>query len=128
MTPVTWVHDDCLFQFGNGPAVYVWDDQYLRSQGWALKRIGFVYECLLELPVEIRRGDTLTEVRRFAQEHGSSLVITMQTPDPRLNALTRALDAEVIMAEAFVQLRGSVNLRRFSQYWRKAEPILFPDK
>ena len=128
MTPVTWVHDDCLFQFGNGPAVYVWDDQYLRSQGWALKRIGFVYECLLELPVEIRRGDTLAEVRRFAQEHGTDQVVTMQTPDTRLTALARALDAEVIVPEPFVNIKGPVNLRRFSQYWRKAEPHLFPGK
>ena len=128
MTSITWVHDDCLFRFGDGPAIYVWDDEYLRSQAWTLKKIGFVYECLLELPVEIRRGDTLTEVRRFAQEHETSHVITMQTPDPRLTALAKSLKAEVIAPEPFVHLSGTVNLRRFSQYWRKAEPVLFPGK
>jgi len=131
MTAIIWVHADCLHPrspafaaFPGAPAVFVWDDDELRRTGWTLKRIGFVYECLLDLPVTIRRGDPVAEVRRFAEEHGASSIVTMATPDPHLQAQTLALNAQILPVEPFADIKGPVDLGRFSRYWRKAESAL----
>jgi hypothetical protein len=59
---IAWMHPDCLSDAWFTPddqAVFIFDDAYLAASGWGLKRILFVYETLLELPVEIHRGSTL---------------------------------------------------------------------
>lgn len=127
MNRILWVHHDHLQLALPGlPAIYIWDDAQLRADAWGLKRIGFIYESLLEIPVTIRRGDTLTELRRFAAENGDAQILTVRTPEPRLQAIAQSVKAQILEPEPFVQLRGPVSLRRFSQYWRKAEPALFP--
>jgi hypothetical protein len=131
-----WVHEDCLHRdspawraFPNSPALFVWDDAELRKAGWSLKRIGFVYECLLDLPVTIRRGDPVSEALRFSGELGSSRIVTVASPDPRIQRQAAAMGAEVLPVEPFVELKGKVDLARFSRYWRKAEASLFgPDR
>ncbi len=62
--PVVWVHGDVLSPYGpalkvypDAPAIWVWDDALIEEWQLSLKRITFIYECLLELPVVIRRGD-----------------------------------------------------------------------
>ena len=40
-------------------AVHIWDDEYYRSQKYSLKRLVFIYETLLDLPLEIIHGNTL---------------------------------------------------------------------
>ena len=47
-------------------AVHIWDDEYYRSQRYSLKRLVFIYETLLDLPLEIiqaRRDRALTQER-----------------------------------------------------------------
>ena len=128
---VLWLHTDWLNLDALGdpaPAVFVFDDRQLQFDAWSLKRIGFLYECLLELPVEIRRGDPLVEVADFAASHGSTRVVTMDTPDSRLRAqfdqLRQSLALEVRREPAFVELGPTPDLRRFSRYWQKAMPKL----
>jgi hypothetical protein len=104
----------------------VWDEVELKRAGWSLKRIGFVYECLLDLPVAIRRGDPVVEVRRYAAETGCSGVVTMASPDPHLRRQMTELKAEVLPMEPFVELKGRVDLKRFSRYWQKAQESLGP--
>jgi hypothetical protein len=122
-----WVHADCLHRrspaylaYPDSPSVFVWDDAELQRSGWSLKRIGFIYECLLDLPVTIRRGDPVEEVLRFSQESGCSGVVTMASPDPRIQAQAVAVGAEILPGEPFVEVKGKVDLKRFSRYWRKA--------
>jgi hypothetical protein len=127
MSKVIWVHDDALRHWWvQSPAVYVFDDDKLRREGWSLKRIGFVYECLLELPLEIRRGDPVTQVREFQQAHGAEGIQTMDSPDPRLRQQMAEMGAEIVADEPFVVLTGKLDLRRFSRYWAKAERALLP--
>jgi hypothetical protein len=66
--PIVWIHGDCLSPYGpaltaypGAPAIWVWDDALLEEWRISLKRIVFIYECLLDLPVVIRRGDVATE-------------------------------------------------------------------
>lgn len=128
---VLWLHPDWLNLAGLGepaPAVFVFDDEQLRADGWTRKRIGFLYESLLEQPVEIRRGQPVVEVIAFAASHGATRVVTMDTPDPRLRAyfeqLRHTLPLEVRREPAFVELGPQPDLRRFSRYWQKAMPRL----
>jgi len=132
--PVIWVHADCLHPespalraFPDAPAIFVWDDAELQRSGWTLKRIGFVYECLLELPVVIRRGDPVVEVPRFAVEQQESHIVTVASPDIHLQKQTAAMRAEALPEDPFVVLRGHVDLGRFARYWRRAERAVLGD-
>lgn len=130
-----WVHSDSLnadwIDPDQGPAVFVFDDRQIENEGWGLKRVGFIYECLLELPaVEIWRGPMAETLASLGEARSVESIVTVQTPDPWLQAEAARLAAmnfaiEWRTPEAFVTLPGPVDLRRFSRYWRKAEPVLF---
>jgi hypothetical protein len=81
--------------------------------------------------VEIWRGPTADTLAQVVHERQLKSILSVRTPDPWLQAQTAALaerDIRVdwITPEPLVALAGSVDLRRFSRYWRKAEPLLFP--
>lgn len=130
-----WLHADCLnaewFQPSAGPAVFVFDERQLEADRWSLKRIGFVYECLLEMPqVEIWRGPIAETLAGLVDQRHLESVLTIRTPDPWLQAQAvelqaRGVSVEWISPQPFVQLPGDVDLRRFSRYWQKAQPVLF---
>jgi len=72
---IIWVHGDNLSPHNpvlranpETPAIFIWDDALLKDWRISLKRITFIYECLLELPVTIRRGDITKELINFAYE------------------------------------------------------------
>jgi hypothetical protein len=56
MRSIVWIHADCLRrdcaafrEYPAVPALFVWDDVVLRGYGLSLKRMVFLYECLLDL-------------------------------------------------------------------------------
>lgn len=129
---IYWLHDDCLRPGPAFPSVYVFDVAKLEREAWSLKRIGFIYECLLELDnVEIRKGDPIVQVADFAKAHNATRIVTLETPDPLLQAqqqaLARSFTMQIELPEPFVELRGRVDLKRFSRYWQKAQgPAMRP--
>jgi hypothetical protein len=136
--PIVWVHGDCLSPknpalqtYPDAPAIWVWDDALLEEWQISLKRIVFIYECLLELPVTIRRGDVVKEVVAFAKEHGADGVATTESPSPRFETIcdrieeALSLDVEVWSPEPFVDYDGYIDLKRFSRYWRVAQQYVF---
>ncbi len=134
---VIWVHGDMLspqsvaLQAQPGaPAIWVWDDELLAAQHISLKRIVFLYECLLELPVVIRRGDVAAEVLDFARAAGAQTIATAASPSPRFTAIRRRLEQEMpvtVLHEAqFAATPRALDLRRFSRYWRKVERSVLP--
>jgi deoxyribodipyrimidine photo-lyase len=131
---IVWVHGDCLAPDGpalraypDAPAVFVWDDALLQRRRLSLKRIVFIYECLLELPVTIVRGNVATEVTAFAAAHGARRVATSDSVSPGFAAIRRrlatALTVEVLAAAPFVPPDVPFDLRRFSRYWQRAGPL-----
>jgi hypothetical protein len=129
--PVVWIHGDCLsphspafLEYPQAPALWVWDDALI-----GLKRLTFIYECLLELPVEIRRGNVAEEVLAFAQEHNTNLVVTTDSPSPRFNDICdhikKSIILEVLAVEPFFEYDGYIDLKRFSRYWKVAEKYVF---
>jgi hypothetical protein len=133
---IVWVHGDylnphqpALRDHPQAPAVFVWDDALLHRRQINLKRIVFLYECLLDLPVAIRRGRPVAEITAFAREHRAATVVTMHSVSPGFARICRALRAnglqvEVIDPEPFVELPDEPDLRRFSRYWRAAQKHL----
>ena len=142
--PILWIHGEALGPanpalqaYPGHPAVFVFGSELLAgrspttgdpassSRPVSLKRIGFLYECLLELPVSLRKGDVATEVLAFARTHGADGIVTSAGTDPRVEAICQRLEQElpvqVLTPEPFVELEGRVDLGRFSRYWRRAE-------
>jgi hypothetical protein len=128
---VIWVHGDNLspqstafVEFPHAPAIFVWDDPLLEQWQISLKRIVFIYECVLELPCVILRGDVAEQVIAFAHEHSAQRIVTMDSPSPRFRAIVKRLEARlpvsVLHEVAFVDYNGTVDIGRFSRYWRVA--------
>lgn len=131
-----WLHPDCLsarnpaFQkYPGQPALFVFDDEEIEAEAWSLKRIQFLYECLLEIPTEIRRGNVAEEIVRTALEAGARKVVTVESVNPRFAVYKKAIETripvEVVPAEPFVDFRGHLDLKRFSRYWKRVEPVVF---
>ncbi len=130
MSAIVWIHADCLRRdcaafrdYPTAPALFVWDDVVLRGYGLSLKRMVFLYECLLDLDVAIYRGDVAGQVRAFANQHGATTIVTMQTPAPRFATIVADLrtthTVEVCSDEPFVEAPADIDIARFSRYWTK---------
>ncbi|MEO0531852.1 MAG: hypothetical protein AAF266_14950 [Planctomycetota bacterium] len=122
---VTWIHDEMLsaeWVREGVPALFVFDEDWINEQRLSLKRIVFLYESAVALPgIEIRKGNVVEEVRAFAQRHGATTIESARSVDPRLKRQGGELGVEWLEPEPFVELPDSVDLKRFSRYWRKAE-------
>ncbi|GIK27534.1 MAG: hypothetical protein WA009_08440 [Phototrophicaceae bacterium] len=129
---VVWVHRDdlsplspALVSHPDAPAIFVFDDELLREWKISFKRIVFIYECLLELPVTIRRGDSVSEVTDFAAKHGSNRIVTSSSPSPRHAQIVSQiaqrsegrLSVDIIERTPFVHAPRKLDLRRFTYYW-----------
>ena len=134
--PIVWVHEEALGPANpaledhpNAPALFVFDEQWIREQRISRKRLGFLYECCLELPVTIRKGNVANEVINFARRHGADGIISSGAVDPRLQRIAAEIDRElplwILDGEPFVDLPRPPRLGRFSRYWREAEPVVW---
>jgi deoxyribodipyrimidine photo-lyase len=148
--PVLWIHAEALGPANAAlrahpqrPAVFVFDLAAAEDEPWGLKRLVFIYECLLELPLTIRAGDPVTELLAFVARCGADGVVTTRAVDPRLRAITARLAERVPLAVlepepllladpepagvglASATQAGEPDLRRFSRYWRWAEPRIW---
>ncbi len=134
---IVWVHGDCLSPNGpalqaypDHPAIWVWDDELLAQWQISLKRILFMYECLLDLPVEIRRGRVAEELAAFAQTHEARAIATVESPSPLFKVICQTLReqgfaVEIHPIEPFLDYDGHLDLKRFSRYWRVAQNYVF---
>ena len=134
--PIVWVHEEALGHANpaledhpNAPALFVFDEQWIREQRISRKRLGFLYECCLELPVTIRKGNVVSEVINFARRHGADGIVSSGAVDPRLQRVAAEIDRElplwILDGEPFVDLPKPPRLGRFSRYWRDAEPVVW---
>lgn len=129
---VIWLHADnlspyspALMQMPDAPAIFVWDEALLAEWRISLKRIVFIYECLLALPVTIRKGDVVGEVANFALEHDARLIVTNASVSPRHAMYCRGIAERmpkgsrlrVLEDVPFVAYDGRIDLKRFSRYW-----------
>lgn len=133
---IVWVHGDCLSPnnpaltaHAGAPAIFVFDEALIAAWRLSLKRIVFMYECLLEMPVTIRKGDVAEQIAHFAEEHGARRIATTPSPSPRFRAICEQLrqkfELEIVEGEPFLNYSGKLDLARFSRYWETAKQYLF---
>jgi hypothetical protein len=134
---LVWVHGDslsptnpALLAYPDAPAVWVWDEELLRQWRISRKRIVFIYECLLELPVEIRRGHVVQELTQAMHAHGAERLVTTHSPSPRfkqiVQELSRQFTLEMLPIPPLVPPQPHLDLKRFSRYWKGIEKYIYP--
>ena len=134
--PILWVHEEALgpsnpalIAHPGTPALFVFDSHWIQTASISRKRLGFLYESALDLPLTLRKGDVAEEVIAFAKRHNADGVISSLPVDPRLERIAAAIDGEIdlelLEPVPFVQLRRPPRLGRFSRYWREAEPVVW---
>ncbi len=134
---IVWQHEESLSRddpartLARGDAVFVWDDEARARDPWSDARTAFVREALDELDLAaIVAGDAIEEVGRFARARGATTIVAVTPVDPRLRdvaaGLARSFDVVLVPPEPFARLDRSVDLRRFSRYWARAERSAFP--
>lgn len=133
---IVWVNGDCLSPYNpalqaypDAPAIWVWDDTLIEEWQLSLKRLTFIYECLLELPVVIRRGNVAQEVLAFAREHNTNKITTTDSPSPRFDLIRQeiegTMEVQIFEVDPFFDYDGYIDLKRFSRYWKVAEKYVF---
>jgi len=133
MKTIIWVHGDNLnlqqmaFKTApDAPSVFVWDEALVEEWQLSFKRIVFIYECLLELPVVIRKGDVADEVAAFALEHGANIILTATSPSPRHHLICQGIASkmpkgsrlEVLHDPSLVSTEDNFDVSRYSRYSR----------
>lgn len=128
---IVWVHADSLNPDGavfkanpKAPAIFVFDEVLLREYNLSLKRMVFLYECLLQMPVTLRKGEVAEQVLLFAQEHGAQAIHTTYSPSPRFAQIAKQIarrqpNLRVYQKPDFAEDRA-YDLKRFSRYWAQA--------
>jgi len=151
--PLVWVHHEALGPTNpalrahpGAPALAVLDAAWIAGgpgsggpdpEAWeeppAEGRLRFLRQCLAELPLSVVQGDAVGALRAAATAHGADAIVTSRPVDPRLQRIVAQLATELpvrlLEHEPFVDLPltgpGSPDLRRFSRYWRQAEPLVW---
>lgn len=134
--PILWVHEEALgprnpalLAWPEAPALFVFDTAWIEDAAISRKRLAFLYESALALPVTLRQGDVAAEVIAFAKRHNADGVVSSTPVDPRLERIADAIDQqlplELLAPEPFVSLSRPPRLGRFSRYWREAESVVW---
>ena len=134
--PIIWVHEEALGRrnpdlrtWTDTPALFVFDTDWISDAGISRKRLGFLYESALDLPVTLRKGDVADEVVAFAERHSADGVVSSRPVDPRLRRIADAIlercPLTLLEPDPFVRLPKPPRLGRFSRYWRDAEPVVW---
>ena len=134
--PIIWVHEEALgsrnpalLEQPDRPAIFVFDTQWIQEACISRKRLGFLYESALDLPVTLRKGDVAREVIAFVERHQADGVVSSLPVDPRLERIAESIEQhcqlDLLAPEPFVDMPRPPRLGRFSRYWRDAEPVVW---
>lgn len=134
-TPIIWLHGDSLSPHDPAlaahpaaPAVFVFDEPFLKRAGLSFKRLLFIYESALEAmhgrDFEIRRGAVVAELLDFAASRTASEIHATETVAPRFatycNELRKQTRLVLHTPQPLVGWSGAAP-RRFSHFWRKVD-------
>jgi len=134
--PIIWVHEEALgsrnpalLEQPDRPSIFVFDTRWIREACISRKRLGFLYESALDLPVTLRKGDVAKEVIAFVERHQADGVVSSLPVDPRLERIAESIEQhcqlDLLAPEPFVDMPRPPRLGRFSRYWRDAEPVVW---
>jgi len=125
MSNIIWVHEDALSETHpvcsaagyEACAVFIWDGSYLRSQGYSVKRLTFLLECLRDMNIEIYKGDTVAILREVAD---GAQIFAAATPNPTFREIIDTLEIKVVEDVPLARIDAHADLGRFFRYWKKA--------
>jgi deoxyribodipyrimidine photo-lyase len=129
---LVWVHGDALqpdaptlLAYPDAPALYIWDEALLELYQLTLKRLQFLYECLLELPVDIARGDPVGEIIARARAEKRTVIATMHSVAPKFSEIVQRLelegfDVQIWPEGPFAIHEAGFDLRSHASYYRVA--------
>ena len=128
MKPLLWVHEDSMNRaaapfrmYPEAPAVFVLDTEGMPADEASIGRTMFLYQSALELPCEVRRGDTTTEVLWTARARGCDRVVTLDSPDPEFRRicreLSKSLRVDIIPAATD---SPEIDVRKFMGFWKSS--------
>ncbi|MEL7238875.1 MAG: hypothetical protein AAGK78_08420, partial [Planctomycetota bacterium] len=117
---------------GADASIFVFCDDLLKpaNEPTSLKPLGFIYECLLEMPgaLLVKSDDLTARVLAAAEEIGAERIVTGPSPSPvvkrTVKKLAQHMPTGYVCGEPFVELDQPIDLKRFSRYWRPAEKAL----
>jgi hypothetical protein len=133
--PAVWLHidslsptDPALLANPDAPAIFVFDEPFLREAQLSFKRLLFVYECAQEALAgrvgDIRRGEMVAELLDFCMRHGCDEIHVTATASPRFNLHITHLGQQLLVVEhqvaPFLTWNGAAP-RRFSRFWKQVE-------
>jgi hypothetical protein len=130
-----WLHDEALAlpeiyrkDYGNYPACYIFDSEYIKSQAYGLKRLTFIHECLQDSSASLYKGSFHATLLALTAATNSG-IITVEPVCPELQKVITTLKTsrEITLLERppLVHLPAGSDLTRFARYWKKAERQLF---
>lgn len=134
---LVWAHGDNLNpispvfkKYPESKALWIWDKNYQQDPQISFKRVVFIYESLLELPVQIISGDTQELLATRAKEIGATKIATMDSPCPEFNSVRRKLESkgmsfEVLKEEPLLKAYGQFDMKRFSRFWKRVEKYAY---
>ena len=147
--PIIWMHEDALtyhhpvFQAAgeagrNLRAVFVWDSAYFQLQGYSLKRLTFIYECLIDLQrqnsdagnginLDVFSGDmqsVLAKLMRVNDRSEAAKLYLAGTPNPIFldiaNSLAQKYPVKIIPNRPFIDAPDDVDMTRFFRFWNRS--------
>ena len=106
--------------------IHIWDDLHLRSKDYSLKRLAFIYQTLITLPIDIIAGETADVL--FSQPEAS--IFIPETVDTFVQQVADVLTSggkqvQWIEMTPFVHMRRQKVSSRFFNYWKQAEKTAF---
>ena len=133
MAGLIWIHEEALRSthpiVSSAPdfqAVFCWDADYMRRADIGQKRQLFIYECLLELDIEIYQGPAKDVLQALAEQRAITEILVPDTPSPILLAEFAAVQSALasmifrrVPDHPFVTPTAAPDLGRFFRYWNK---------
>jgi len=126
MNSILLFHDEMLNPahpllalYSDLPRIFIFDTAQIERDGFSLRRIQFIADCVAEIPhIKIYKGITEDVLKELAVE----VVITQKTPQTHLLAQLSSFKVHWHDEPHFVSFRG--RLKRFMHYWKAVEPEL----
>jgi deoxyribodipyrimidine photo-lyase len=132
---LVWLHggslsttDPALVDNPDAPAIFVFDQPFLKAQRISFARLQFMFEAATEALASRQHrvcvGVQAEEIVRYAQELGCTEIHTTDVVSPELDRTLDALEAAGLTVrihhlERLTSFTGRV--KRFSAFWRAVE-------
>jgi len=145
MSACIWLHEEALslshpvFQAApeNTPAIFIWDEAYLRAQQYSLKRLVFIDECVADLGILAVDTPCGLGTADWLKLSEYQTIYIPASVNPWINTIIAEVKlhktVHVVSAPLAFPIDSTVNFnkehpkeyRRFYAYWRQLEKNLF---